>query len=217
MKMGRGDMALIDLSCPEAHLSTDSHTMLLAIPRTRAERAGIDVRAMHGVIVAPRANQMVRRHLIELCRIAPHLAPAQASALENATMDLLSVMLAMAGIGGTPSSRAVETVKKQAVLEMIAHDLGASDLGVAKLMEATGISRTALYRLFELEGGVQAYIRQQRLMRVRRELNDAPPGERIADIANRWGFDDAAHFSRLFRRQFGTTPSKYRNTERPTW
>lgn len=214
MTMGRGDLAFIDLSSPETHASTDSHTMLLAIPRTRAERAGIDVRAMHGLIVPASANQMFRRHLIELCRLAPQLTVGQAAALENATMDLLSVTLAIAGIGGTPASRAAETAKKQAVVEMIARDLGAPDLGVTKLIGAIGVSRTALYRLFEGEGGVQAYIRQQRLMRVRRELIEADPRERIADIAIRWGFDDAAHFSRLFRRQFGITPSEYRSTAR---
>jgi AraC-like DNA-binding protein len=165
---------------------------------------------MHGVAVPAAATRLFRRHLIELCRVSPHLTQAQAPVLENATMDLLAVTLAMFGTGCAPSPRAIETAQKLAVRDMIARDLAAPDLGAAKLMRTIGISRTALYRLFEREGGIQAHIRQQRLIRVRDELAGADPRERIADIADRWGFYDPAHFSRLFRRQFGMSPSDYR-------
>jgi len=33
----------------------------------------------------------------------------------------------------------------------------------------------------------------------------------VTDIAFRWGFTDAAHFSRVFKRAFGATPSEIRN------
>ena len=35
-------------------------------------------------------------------------------------------------------------------------------------------------------------------------------GRAFADIGMRWGFMDAAHFSRLFRSTYGCTPSEYR-------
>jgi len=34
----------------------------------------------------------------------------------------------------------------------------------------------------------------------------------VTEIAFRWGFCDAAHFSRVFKRAFGATPSEIRNT-----
>ena len=33
----------------------------------------------------------------------------------------------------------------------------------------------------------------------------------MTDIAFRWGFCDAAHFSRVFKREFGATPSEVRH------
>ena len=37
-----------------------------------------------------------------------------------------------------------------------------------------------------------------------------PNGGSVTDIAFRWGFCDAAHFSRVFKREFGATPSEIR-------
>jgi len=33
----------------------------------------------------------------------------------------------------------------------------------------------------------------------------------VTAIAARWGFTDAAHFSRIFRAAFGNSPTGYRN------
>jgi AraC-like DNA-binding protein len=36
----------------------------------------------------------------------------------------------------------------------------------------------------------------------------------ISEICFRWGFNDAAHFSRAFREQFATTPRAWRSSQR---
>ena len=66
------------------------------------------------------------------------------------------------------------------------------------------------HRLFEAEGGVQAYIRERRLEAARLALGDPANGEPIYAIAERLGFSDAAHLSRLFRERFGASPSQFR-------
>jgi len=49
------------------------------------------------------------------------------------------------------------------------------------------------------------------LERCRADLGDAAlAGEPVATIGFRWGFTDAAHFSRAFREQFGVAPRAYR-------
>ncbi|WP_174280391.1 helix-turn-helix domain-containing protein [Sphingomonas bacterium] len=99
---------------------------------------------------------------------------------------------------------------KRALAERaIEERLGSAMLTVANLCRWTGMSRSSLYRLFDADGGVQAYIRDQRLARVAEELRVATAG-RVADIAERWGFCDAAYLARVFREVHGVTPSAYR-------
>ena len=58
---------------------------------------------------------------------------------------------------------------------------------------------------------VGSFIRQRRLERCRADLSDPlRAGERITEIALRWGFNDMPHFSRVFRATFGATPSDFR-------
>jgi AraC family transcriptional regulator, positive regulator of tynA and feaB len=53
-------------------------------------------------------------------------------------------------------------------------------------------------------------VRAERLARCLEDLQRANGGS-VTDIAFRWGFCDAAHFSRVFKRAFGVTPSDVRH------
>ena len=84
------------------------------------------------------------------------------------------------------------------------------------IRRALGLSRSALYWLFEPYGGVAAYLLERRLARVRALLADRREHRRISELAFAHGFASEAHFSRAFRRCFGLTPSDVRGTaERP--
>ncbi|MDH4393235.1 MAG: helix-turn-helix domain-containing protein [Aquabacterium sp.] len=51
----------------------------------------------------------------------------------------------------------------------------------------------------------------QRLDACRRDLADVRLAERsVSALAFSWGFNDAAHFSRSFREQFGQSPRAWR-------
>ncbi|MFF4384997.1 helix-turn-helix transcriptional regulator [Kitasatospora sp. NPDC001547] len=57
-----------------------------------------------------------------------------------------------------------------------------------------------------------AWIRRRRLERCRLDLANPRLNARpIQAIAERWGFSDPAHFSRLFRAAYGIPPRDYRN------
>jgi AraC-like DNA-binding protein len=74
------------------------------------------------------------------------------------------------------------------------------------------ISPRYLYRLFETQQTtVAAWIRQRRLEHCRRELlQPASADKPVSAIAARWGFSNAAHFSRVLRTQYGIAPTQYR-------
>ncbi|MEO3742094.1 helix-turn-helix domain-containing protein [Plantactinospora sp. B5E13] len=86
------------------------------------------------------------------------------------------------------------------------------DLTAGSIAAAHHISVSYLHRLFETEEAtVAAWIRQQRLERARRDLADpAMLSTPIHEIASRWGYPDAAVFSRTFRSAYGMPPRDFR-------
>jgi AraC-like DNA-binding protein len=97
------------------------------------------------------------------------------------------------------------------VSRIIRENIGSARLDARRICALTGLSRSALYRLFEGESGVAAHIRAIRLGLVMDDLLDpALRDEPISAIAERRGFHCAASFNRTFRRAFGRTPSEAR-------
>ncbi|PZG40052.1 hypothetical protein C1I98_22685 [Spongiactinospora gelatinilytica] len=94
----------------------------------------------------------------------------------------------------------------------IARHLDEPDLGPEAIAAACYVSTGYLHKLFRAEGmSVGRYIRERRLEQCRRDLLD--PGSRevaVSAIGARWGFADAAHFSRVFKTSYGLAPREYR-------
>lgn len=80
---------------------------------------------------------------------------------------------------------------------------------LAELAGLSGVSRFQLLRGFTRAVGItpHAYLLQQRVRLARRLLLR---GYRPAEAAAEAGFADQSHLTRAFRRQFGTTPARYR-------
>jgi AraC-like DNA-binding protein len=78
---------------------------------------------------------------------------------------------------------------------------------------AHGISLRTLHTLFAEHGeSVSGYIRRQRLARCRADLLRPGPLS-ITEAAFRWGFTDSAHFSRVFKAEYGRSPRDLRRGE----
>ena len=61
----------------------------------------------------------------------------------------------------------------------------------------------------------RGYVQTQRLERCKRDLGDpAYQARHIGEIAFAWGFNDLAHFSRIFKQRFGVSPREWREQPR---
>lgn len=115
------------------------------------------------------------------------------------------------------AEQSLPTETRQRALLASVHDFIARRLPDPRLTpqtiaDAHQISLRHLQKLFHAEGlTVAGWVRHQRLERCRHDLADPRLRDRsINAIATRWGFGDAAHFSRLFRAAYGLPPSDYR-------
>jgi AraC-like DNA-binding protein len=108
--------------------------------------------------------------------------------------------------------------KTEVVLRIRAYidtHLGDPDLTPTEIAAAHFVSKRYLHKLFEVEGvSVSRWIRERRLERCRHDLADrARRDDTVTSIGMRWGFTDAAHFSRLFRDTYDCTPTEYRRLQ----
>lgn len=206
---GPGSVHLSDLAQPSLHQSTASRTLLITVPRPVAVATGLDVSALHGAVLHSTAAAMLAPHLLALRDAVPELRAEDAPIAARTVLDLLGLAVAGSAYAegrARVASRTAGMLARQEIESM----LESPSLTVANLQRRLGISRSGLHRLFEEVGGVQAYIRGRRLEAVRRTLADPTSRESIQLLAERFGFSDASHLSRLFRARYGMTAGDYR-------
>jgi AraC-like DNA-binding protein len=204
-----GDIQLADLSKASSHFSTASRTIHLSIPREAAAQRGLDVAGLHGAVIRSGLSGLLGQHLLAIRDTAPQMPVEDGKLLARDVLDLLGLAVAGARRQAAPLAIGRDGLAS-AARALIERELGASILSIPRICSTLGISRSTLHRLFEAEGGVQAYVRSRRLEAVRRALADPASFEPIHMLAERFGFSDAAHLSRLFRAEYGMTPSDCR-------
>lgn len=89
------------------------------------------------------------------------------------------------------------------------------ELSRAQISAAVGVSSRYLAKLFAQVGTtVMNQLMDIRLSRASVQLREAHlAGSSIAEVARNNGFASPAHFSRAFKNQFGTSPSKWRKSD----
>ncbi|MER7132676.1 helix-turn-helix domain-containing protein [Streptosporangium saharense] len=156
---------------------------------------------------------LLSQFMEQLLQQGSALEPADRARLETVAIDLSTVFLAAV----TDTSRMVPAQTRQQTLVrqikfFVQHHLTHSDLSPVSIAAAHHISVRYLHHLFQQEEEtVGGYVRAQRLERCRTDLADGSQiGRSVAEIAARWGFADAAVFSRTFRLACGVPPGEYR-------
>jgi AraC-like DNA-binding protein len=84
-------------------------------------------------------------------------------------------------------------------------------LRVAQLAELANLHPVYFARVFKAKSGMSVlrYVRQRKVMAASATMTRKEP-VRLVDVANEFGFADQAHFSRVFREEFGASPSEFR-------
>ncbi|HEV8598755.1 MAG TPA: AraC family transcriptional regulator [Gemmatimonadales bacterium] len=168
------------------------------IPALQPHAAVLDRRVhYHGGEVAELAFRLHR----ELCR----MDSAASLAIEGLMLELLALASRRASEAASPRiARWLSEAR-----DLIDTSLG-SHLGVTGVAAAVGVHPVTLARAFRKTFGctMGEYVRQRRIERAMELLRCSRLP--LAEIAMANGFADQSHFSNLFRRKVGLTPSRYR-------
>jgi transcriptional regulator GlxA family with amidase domain len=131
--------------------------------------------------------------------------------------DVLFVQVLRAWLDEQPDRpswlRALNDPRITRVLAAV-HEDPASDWTVEKLAARAGMSKSSFSSRFtEVVGEPpHAYVARVRMQRAARLLRESR--RTLAEIATAVGYDSESSFSRVFKKQFGSSPGAYRRTLR---
>lgn len=174
---------------------------VLAVCPRLAEVKAIPPLTPHG------GARLLIRYLSSLASELPGLDGPAGDAAADAALELLRAAVEP----NVPTSRSAKRAAlRSEVRRYIRASLHNPHLGPETIARARAISVRALHALYEDTGdSVAGIVRRERLSRCREDLGLVTGGS-VTEIAFRWGFRDAAHFSRVFKREYGVTPREFR-------
>ncbi|TFD81903.1 helix-turn-helix domain-containing protein [Cryobacterium psychrophilum] len=210
-----GDIAVYDTNRPYTlAFEQDFRTLVLMFPHDALDLPVDSVAQLTAVRMAGDVGlgRMISPFMVQLVENLEALSGATGHRLAYNAVDLIATMfenelsIRRQPIPGTHADMLAVTRK------YIEAELGDPGLSPAGIAAAHFISTRHLHSVFhEADTTVSSWIRRRRLERCRRDLRDPILADRpIGAIAARWGFLDAAHFSRIFRAAFGEPPTAYR-------
>jgi acetamidase/formamidase/AraC-like DNA-binding protein len=132
--------------------------------------------------------------------------------IEAALTDLLVACFTLLNEHHGGGSTAVQLGHLRRVCRLLEARLGDPDMTIKNIAKTEGLSSRYIQKLFHIGSTTFGeYVKDRRLERCRIDFaNPALAHLTIADLCFRWGFKDAANFSRAFTHRFGLSAKAFR-------
>lgn len=179
-----------------------------------SRRGPYEVRLSHGLALLRRVelspDDGVEAGCLDVVRAFAAIEPfAQVEAQANLTRVLVSLMRKRPEPEVGDGQARVRALVDKAIAFIEARL--AAKLSAEDLASHAGLSESHFNRVFRAQTGYapMEYLRRYRVQRAKDLL--ANPDLAVKEIARQAGFDDAYHFSKVFRQIAGVTPTAYRD------
>jgi AraC-like DNA-binding protein len=202
---------VLQTDCRALLVKLESASFLLRLVRTCSPEAKC-------ITPAQAVGAMCLAMAESLAEQIDHLGRDDLLSVEATLTDLLVTCLSrevevstdLAAPSDQPTSVQLSHLRR--ICRTIEARLGDAELSVESVARVEGLSTRYLQKLFKVGAtSFSEYLRERRLERCRLDLaNRALNHFTISEMCFRWGFGDAANFSRAFTARYGVSPKAYR-------
>lgn len=212
--LNAGAFAIYDSRRPyQLHFDSAFRQTVVQMPRTSLQRRFGNIEYVTALSMSRNypLDRLVFDFFSGLSSLDGQLAEPQQFRLAEQGMDLLAMALAERGKGEVlPGARRNALLFR--IKDYIHKRLTDADLSLTCVSKQFGISARYVNILFQQEQtSFGRYLLNARLLHCARDLREpALAGARISEIAYRWGFNDIAHFSRVFKMRYEMSARDYR-------
>lgn len=200
-----------DMNQPFRAERPKSRLLSLFVPTAMVDERLRDGAAIHGRIVEQRSPLagLALDHMAAVARDMPTLDATRAIEALQAGAELMIAAFRKEARPTSAQRAALQAAVMGQVRRYVEANLHQGDLTPTRVVQALQLKRATIYRWFEPEGGLGAYIRHRRLREAADELVRFPQLQ-VMEIAYGLGFQSASDFTRAFRRAFGMSPQDMR-------
>ena len=189
-----------------------SHHLVVMLPKEQLAERGLRIEPLMGRQVGGASG--ISRVALETMRSVfqelPQMTPEAARGAGHLVTDL--VRLSLLELAGRATAVTQQQALKDRIREFIGQNLRDPGLSIDRIALGLNCSKRHLHNAFaDEQETLGQYILRQRLLACMRELKNPLHLQRtITDIAFSWGFNNGAHFSRVFREHADLSPSQFR-------
>ena len=211
------NVLVLDMNQPVRMQRNACRLIAFFVPGEVIEEVFPDPEALHGraLVGTTPLTELVIQHVVTLAQNIAHMSAAEAQGAVRVAAQLLAAAYGkQARLSGGARAAARAAMFGQ-IRRYIQENLYDAELSPERVLDTLQLPRRSLYRMFEQEGGLGAYIRHLRLRRAAHDLAQTP-NMTVTDIAYGLGFKSASDFTRAFRRAYEMAPQDFRALVRTT-
>ncbi|BAU89231.1 AraC family transcriptional regulator [Methylorubrum populi] len=153
-RLSPGDIILFDLTRPQRTRLESARTVTVSLSRELVEAALPEASRYHGQILPEAVSGLLGDLMGSLARRAGATPPGSAASTARALTELLAGVLGQVTPDDEAAGSVIADLRRRRAEVFIEARLNDPSLDVSMVARGAGLSRSALYRLFEPMGGV---------------------------------------------------------------
>ena len=213
-----GSWVIYDTSLPyEVANPQRTEHLILTLPRRSIEQRGLRLEGLMGRNIG--GSSGIARIALETMRSTYQELGTMSAPLAQRAGELLvdMVHLSLQELAGKATTRTQQQALHDRICAYVATHLRNPDLSVEAIATALNCSKRHIHNGFTgKDTSLGTFIQHSRLQLVMRELREPALAQHtITQITMACGFNNSAHFSRVFKAYAGMSPSEYRHQKSP--